>query len=322
MRIAFITELNLFGKVLRTYENMRTEFAWMVALNADNIHIMDVIENNINVVDKYDLCIVILPKKIHLYRNIENLPSCIKSISTIWGVMQEGPHWYYQDYEYAEQVNYLNVLSSADVLFAHNDIDVSYYKGLFPDKAVHKNQSLLIEDSIKNIQPEKNNDVIIGGNFCSWYSGVDSYFIANEFDTNIYIPSMGRKIENEDRFPNLNHLPYMNWIMWMQKLSTFRYGVHLMRTHAAGTFSLNCSYFGIPCIGYNGLDTQRLLHPKLSVDVGDLESARKLAILLKDDKDFYSECSKNTVQLYNEIYSEFNWLKKWSETQKQIEELL
>jgi hypothetical protein len=181
---------------------------------------------------------------------------------------------------------------------------------------------LIIEDSIKNIKIEKNNDVIIGGNFCSWYSGVDSYFIANEFDTNIYTPSMGRKIENEDQFPNLNHLPYMNWITWMNKLSTFKYAVHLMRTHAAGTFSLNCSYFGIPCIGYNGLDTQRLLHPKLSIDVGDLESARNLAILLKDDKEFYSECSKNTVQLYNQIYSEFNWLKNWSEIQQQIKELL
>jgi hypothetical protein len=87
MRIAFITELNFFGKVLRTHENMRTEFAWMAALNADNIYIMDLINNNLNIADRYDICIVILPKKIHLYKGIENLPVCIKSISTIWGIM-------------------------------------------------------------------------------------------------------------------------------------------------------------------------------------------------------------------------------------------
>ena len=39
----------------------------------------------------------------------------------------------------------------------------------------------------------------------------------------------------------------------------------MMRTHAAGTFALNCSYLGIPCIGYKGLDTQSTLHPDLSL---------------------------------------------------------
>lgn len=321
MKIAFVTELNFFGKIPRLHDNMRTEFAWMSALNADNIYINDLIFNKINITNKYDLCITIIPKKLKQYNNIENLPNVIKKISNIWGVMQEGPHWYYQDYEYTEQVNYLNILSSTDILFAHNNIDVSYYKGMFPNKCVYKNPSLLIEDSIKNIKPKKTNDVIIGGNFCSWYSGVDSYFVANEFNTKIYIPSMGRKIKDEDQFPNINHLPYINWLTWMKKLSTFKYGVHLMKTHAAGTFALNCSYFGIPCIGYNGLDTQELLHPNLSVDIGDINSARKLASSLKNDEDFYLECSTKTIDLYNELYSEPNWLKHWSIIKNKIKNL-
>ncbi len=97
MKVVFITELNYFGKIPRTHENMRTEFAWMTALNADNIYIQDLILNKINISDKYDLCISIIPKKIELYKNIENLPDFIKKISNVWGVMQEGPHWYYQD---------------------------------------------------------------------------------------------------------------------------------------------------------------------------------------------------------------------------------
>ena len=45
MKIAFVTELNFFGKIPRTHDNMRTEFAWMSALNADNIYINDLIFN-------------------------------------------------------------------------------------------------------------------------------------------------------------------------------------------------------------------------------------------------------------------------------------
>jgi hypothetical protein len=64
-----------------------------------------------------------------------------------------------------------------------------------------------------------------------------------------------------------------------------------MRTHAAGTFALNCAYLGIPCIGYKGLDTQETLHPELSVNIGDIEKANQLAIKLRDDKEFYNYCS-------------------------------
>ena len=34
MDIAFFTEMGFTGKIPRTHENMRTEFAWMCALNA------------------------------------------------------------------------------------------------------------------------------------------------------------------------------------------------------------------------------------------------------------------------------------------------
>ena len=111
------------------------------------------------------------------------------------------------------------------------------------------------------------------------------------------------KIEREDEM-EINHLPYMNWVEWMNNLSQFKYAVHLMPTHAAGTFALNCAYHGIPCIGYNNVDTQRLCHPKLSVDVGDIETARKLAYKLKNDDKFYKECSQMTIRKYKECFDE------------------
>ena len=85
----------------------------------------------------------------------------------------------------------------------------------------------------------------------------------------------------------------------------------MMRTHAAGTFALNCSYLGIPCIGYNNLDTQRELHPNLSVKDGDMETARELVKKLWNDLDFYEENRILTQNLYKEKYSEEEWKRKF-----------
>jgi hypothetical protein len=76
-----------------------------------------------------------------------------------------------------------------------------------------------------------------------------------------------------------------------------------MRTHAAGTFALNCAYLGIPCIGYKGLDTQEICHPNLTVEIGDLVTAKKLITLLKD-KDYYKEQSQIAINNYKNNYTE------------------
>ena len=108
----------------------------------------------------------------------------------------------------------------------------------------------------------------------------------------------------ENQIEDINYLNYQLWKEWVTNLSQFEVGIHLMRTHAAGTFALNCSYVGIPCVGYGELDTQRLLHPNLSVENGDLEKARELVNKLWNDFDFYKENCILTQQLYKERYSE------------------
>lgn len=309
MKILFITELPFSGKVNRNHENMRTEFSWMCALNADHIPIQDLINNTIKNVSRYDAIIVILPKKLENF-DILKLLTIIRMLGNKIAVMQEGPSWYYQDYDYANQVNYLNFLSQMDFLLTHNKSDIPYFKGIFK-KPTFNLQSLMIEDVVKNVPRENNGMPIIGGNFCSWYGGVDSYFVAQNFNKPIFIPSMGRKIENEDQFPSLHHLPYMMWNEWIKTLANFNIGIHLMRTHAAGTFALNCAYLGIPCIGYKGLDTQETLHPELSVNIGDIEKANQLAIKLKEDKSFYNHCSEASKDLYQIYYTEEKWLNNW-----------
>ena len=129
---------------------------------------------------------------------------------------------------------------------------------------------------------------------------------------------MGRKIDRENEM-DISHLPYMDWIDWINNLSRFKYAVHLMPTHAAGTFALNCSYLGIPCIGYKGSDTQTELHPFLSVDGGDINSAVKLAKKLVNDKDFYTHCSMQTILLYkNSGFVEKNYIYNMKQTIKEV----
>ena len=96
----------------------------------------------------------------------------------------------------------------------------------------------------------------------------------------------------------------------MRELSKFKYAVHLMPTVAAGTFSLNCAYFGIPCIGNEKVDTQTVCHPMLSVDVDDVEKAVFLAEKLYTDKEFYEQCNKSSISFYNKYFSVEVWKEK------------
>ena len=303
MRVAFFTEMGFRGKVSRTHENMRTEFAWMCALNADHYHIKDVPTEN------YSLGIVIIPKKNPDF-NIQDLRQSCGRVA----VMQEGPNWYWQDYDLLKQVWYFNTLTSADIIFTHNHIDKLYYEGLTNHPNVRVLQSLMIEDAIDKdaLMPAKyRGEVIIGGNFVSWYGGFDSYSVAQEISEKVFAPSMGRKQPGEEQL--LTHLPYVSWRDWITQLSKFKYGIHLMRTHAAGTFALNCAYLGIPCIGYKGLDTQQLCHPNLTIEVGDLVTAKKLAKRLKEDNDFYERQSYLAKANYDGFYTEQHFLDRFKD---------
>lgn len=299
MRIAFFTEMGFIGKIPRTHDNMRTEFAWMVALNADHYPINHPPSQN------YDLGIVIIPKKNPGF-DINTLKQYCSKVA----VMQEGPNWYWQDYELERQIWYFNTLTASDIIFTHNELDKKYYQGLTSHPDVRTMPSLMIEDAIGPLEQVERKGVIIGGNFVSWYGGFDSFMIAQELDNKVSAPSMGRKQPGEEEL--LTHLPYLNWKQWIQALNNFKYGVHLMRTHAAGTFALNCAYLGIPCIGYKGLDTQMMCHPDLTVEVGDLETAKKLAKKIRNDEDFYVYCASNSKNNYYKYYTEEQFIKNFN----------
>ena len=313
MKVAFFTEAeeawheHYAGPFPRDFPNMRTEFAWMCTLKADHYNI-----HSNNIPKKYDIGIVIIPKNNPAF-DIKNIRQYCDKV----GVMQEGPNWHWQDYTMMNQIGYYNTLISADFILVHNKSDLNYYKGLTNKKKVFSMHSLMITDDIVP-RNEWGDAVIIGGNMCSWYGGFDSYIVARELDMPISAPSMGRKIAREEELENLQHLDYMIWRKWIDCLSQYHVGVHLMRTHAAGTFALNCAFHGIPCIGYEGLDTQEILHQHLTVKVGDLDKAKRLAKQLKTDDYFYQMCSKSTQEMFKKFYAEEEWWIRWIHISKMI----
>lgn len=311
MRIAFLTEMGFEGKIPSNHTNMRTEFAWMHALDADHFCIYD-----FSKVKDYDHLFIIFPKgrvflsaegsqilnginpatDLLVKEPVERLKLYNKKVYCI----QEGPHWWWNEYDMADQIRFYNMMISCDGIFAHNQHDVKYYKGMFPNVPVHVMPTLMIDSIVEDIQPTREEKVIIGGNFARWYGGMESFIVAQRFEVPIWGQTSHAMREGENQL--VNHLPRVMWTDWMKQLSSFKYAVHLMPTIAAGTFSLNCAYFGIPCIGNEKVDTQRLCHPDLAVDVEDVEKAVYLVERLQD-KNFYLACSETAKENYKKYYN-------------------
>ena len=313
MKIAFLTEMGFEGTIPNTHNNMRTEFAWMHELSAVHHNIYSQI--SISGVNNYDKVFIIFPKG-QLFLNAvgvrltngKNQASELLATDLVTQLrnqgnkeifyVQEGPHWLWNDYEIPDQIRFYNFISNCDGIYAHNEADTKYYKGMFPHLPVKVIPTLMIDTLLNGIEPVPEDKVIIGGNFARWYGGFESYIVAGEFNLPIWAQSSHAKREHEELMEGLQHLPRLVWSEWMKELSTFKYAAHLMPTVAAGTFSLNCAYFGIPTIGNIEVDTQRICHPMLSVDVYDVEKARLLARQLRNDVDFYSACSRTAKVAY------------------------
>jgi hypothetical protein len=329
MKIAFLTEMGFTGKIPINHTNMRTEFAWMYALNSDHYNILQY-----ESVKNYDAVIVLLPqgnvmvdchgvelspRKNDVLGDVlqSNIIHKLKESNRIVCHMQEGPIWLFNEYSLEVQFNYYNQLAECDIILAHNESDTTWYKGLFPTSRVEVMPSLMIEHHLQ--QPLlKSESTIIGGNFSRWYGGFQSYIVANAISNDIWVQDSHSKRTHEDMVPNLNHLPRLSWVEWMNRLASFKYAIHLMPTIAAGTFSLNCAYYGIPCIGNKKMDTQLVCHPDLSVDVDDVQTARNLALKLRNDEEFYLYCSNIAKENYRKHYDIQIWKDKMSDIFKPI----
>ena len=301
MKVAFFSETGNNQRYPRDFPNSRTEVGWCLALDAPMCALEVLPEEH------FDFGIVIIPKN-NPKVSLDFIRKCCDKVA----VMQEGPHWYFQDYKIEQQFHYYNSLVSADWVYCHNKSDVKYYLGL-GCKDVRVMRSLMIPEGLIP-RNEWGDATMVGGNMVSWYGGFDSYMVAREIGNPISAPSMGRKQRQEDAIEDIQYLPYLTWREWIKNLSQYSIGVHLMRTHAAGTFAMNCGFHGIPSIGYKGLDTQEILHPLTTVEVGDLQKAKEIGVRLKKDEDFYNLCMKTAIKRFKQYYTEEAWLENWRKT--------
>ena len=308
MNIGFFSEAGYEGKVPRNHPNMRTDVAWVCALNATHhpLHKIETLPNNL-----YDVGVMILPKKREMLLNyplLEQYRRVCKKVT----VMQESYYNYWQDSPIAEQIWYFNFITEMDLIFCHNDVDLKYYYGL-TNIRTELLQTVMITDGIVK-RNEWGNGTIIGGNWVRDYGGFDSYQVALELGNPITAVTTGRMKSEESEV--LNHIPWVMWREWIDILSQFNVGVQL-GTAAAGTFNLNCSFHGIPCIAYSNSNTQRILHPLTTVELGDIEHAKSLAKKLKDDK-FYKFCMETTQKRYDMYYSEKVFLENFDGIMKTL----
>lgn len=298
MKIGFFTESDYTGQPVRNSENMRTDVAWVVSLNATHhpIYMLPTLED-----DKYDVGIMIFPhnkKQLHNFPLLEQYKRVCKKVT----IMQESTQWEWQDGSIADQVLYYNTLVEMDLLFCHNDCDKEYFRGLTGVKTEIL-PTLMIEDVIEVAPATEHSDsAFIHGNWMPIYRGFDAYIIAKQFEVPIYSSITGRMHPDEKQM-DINHLPWILWKDFMYELSKHRYGVQCVPA-SAGQFPLNCGYLGIPCIGFNDVNCQKYIHPALSVDVGDLATAKMLAIFLKGDAKFYKKCSEESKENYKKYYHE------------------
>ena len=306
MKVGFFSEAQYEGTVSRKHPNMRTDVAWVCALQAYHcpIPMIDTIENN-----SFDVGVMILPKNrkpLLNYPLLEHFKRVCKKVT----IMQESYYNYWQDSSIEEQIWYFNFITEMDLIFCHNDIDLKYYNGLTNVRTELLPSVMITDDIVK--RSEWGSGVIIGGNWVKDYGGFDSYQVALEMTDNVTAVTTGRIKPEEKQV--LNHVPWVMWREWIDILSQYEVGVQL-GTASAGTFNLNCSFHGIPCIGYSDVNTQKILHPLTTVEVGEIDKAKEIARKLKD-KTFYDKCMEETQKNYEKYYSETRFLEHWDKVWK------
>ena len=317
-----VTEMGLTGKMPRDNPNMRVLEAQILTWDAEHIPIAKVLNE-----DKvYDgNVVVVLPKggtdKQIIRWLVENHFNTCENIGNkftgkIW-FYQDGETGYWNQHTTTLQIWWYNNVSQCDKILCPNETDISFYKGMFPNKSV------AVMRSIMSYTPDFpsygwEDKVIISGPLTREYNGLQQIMVAKRFEVPIYIPPMGQERMPKDSWTSaksldVNYLDYTDWNTWMKNLSSYKYAVNLPGVTAAASFSLNCAWWGIPCIGDVHADTQRICFPELSVKYNDINTAIKLADILKEDKKYYEHISNRAKKAVRKEFTKEKFLKIVSE---------
>ena len=250
-----------------------------------------------------------------LYHNYHNIVGLLQEKFEGVYIYQDGEIGWWNQVDTRLQAWWYNQLRAASGILVPNSTDVSFYKGLFPDKEIKVIRSVMTDEGLdKSKFKPKENRTLITGPLTREYNGFSQLLLAHNLDMPVDIPPMGESRMPKDSWemaPNLgvNYLQYMTWAEWMYNLSRYKIGYMMSSATASGSFALNCAYLGIPCIGDKRADTQSILFPDLAVDVFDNEKALELTFKLKNDLDFYIEVSNKAKRLYKQEFTKEKMLK-------------
>jgi len=250
-----------------------------------------------------------------LYHNYHNVVGLLQEKFEGVYIYQDGEIGWWNQVDTRLQAWWYNQLRSASGILVPNSTDVSFYKGLFPDKEIKVIRSVMTDKGLDKTKfKPKENRTIVTGPLTKEYNGFSQLLLAHNLDMPVDIPPMGESRMPKDSWemaPNLgvNYLQYMSWAEWMYNLSRYKVGYMMSAATASGSFALNCAYLGIPCIGDKRADTQSILFPDLAIDVFDNEKALELTFKLKNDLDFYIEVSNKAKRLYKQEFTKEKMLK-------------
>ncbi len=250
-----------------------------------------------------------------LYHNYHNVVAQLKEKFEEVYIYQDGEIGWWNQVDTRLQAWWYNQLIASDGILVPNSTDISFYKGLFPDKKIKVIRSVMTDEGLDKTKfKPKENRTIVTGPLTKEYNGFSQLLLAHNLDMPVDIPPMGESRMPKDSWemaPNLgvNYLQYMSWAEWMYNLSRYKIGYMMSAATASGSFALNCAYLGIPCIGDKRADTQSILFPDLAIDVFNNEKALELTFKLKNDLDFYIEVSNKAKRLYKQEFTKEKMLK-------------
>lgn len=314
MNIKYSTsEMGFEGLFSSNYPYLRVLETQLLFLNAYHIPIPKILNTN----QKYDGELLFnigkggfeKPYIKFLYEKHNNVVEQLKNKFDKVYIYQDGEIGWWNQVDVKLQVWWYNQLQSSDGILVPNSTDVSFYKGLYPDKDIKVIRSVMTDEGLDKTKfKPKENRTIITGPLTREYNGFSQLLLAHNLDMPIDIPPMGESRMPRDSWDmasnlGVNYLHYMSWTEWMYNLSRYKIGYMLSSATASGSFALNCAYLGIPCIGDKRADTQRILFPDLAVDVFDNKKALELTLKLKNDLVFYDEVSIKAKTLYSKEFT-------------------
>ena len=250
-----------------------------------------------------------------LYHNYHNIVGLLQEKFEGVYIYQDGEIGWWNQVDTRLQAWWYNQLRAASGILVPNSTDVSFYKGLFPDKEIKVIRSVMTDEGLdKSKFKPKENRTLITGPLTREYNGFSQLLLAHNLDMPVDIPPMGESRMPKDSWEmadnlGVNYLQYMTWTEWMYNLSRYKIGYMMSAATASGSFALNCAYLGIPCIGDKRADTQSILFPDLAIDVFNNEKALELTFKLKNDLDFYIEVSNKAKRLYKQEFTKEKMLK-------------